>query len=143
MQSYAINCLWQTATFALQTNLPRPEINRAIVTPVSARSAAQVSLKENSAPLEKVLQLIKKQSGYGFSYDELLVRASGKPVSVEVKNVPVEQALKAVFASQDRLTYSIVGRIISVKEKEIVNMVSLPPPVVRGRVTDEKGQSVA
>lgn len=143
----------QSTAYGKQRRLPFKQIYRVMrltalllllgLLQVSARSAAQVSLKENSAPLEKVLQLIKKQSGYGFSYDELLVRASGKPVSVEVKNVPVEQALKAVFASQDRLTYSIVGRIISVKEKEIVNMVSLPPPVVRGRVTDEKGQSVA
>ena len=84
---------------------------------VSARTTAQVTLKERSASLEKVIAKIKQQSGYGFVYDDAMLRAKARPVQVDVTNVPVEKALEKVFKGQDNLTYSLNGKIISVKEK--------------------------
>ena len=84
---------------------------------VSARTIAQVTLKERSASLEKVIARIKQQSGYGFVYDDALLRAKARPVQVDVTNVPVEKALEEVFKGQDNLTYSLNGKIISVKER--------------------------
>jgi TonB-linked SusC/RagA family outer membrane protein len=122
---------------------------------VAARTSAQVTLQEKSASLEKVLAKIKQQSGYGFVFDDALIRAKGKPVYVDVNNVPVEKALEEVFKGQDQLGYSLNGKIISVKEKTekksaglaggINTGLEIPalPPIVSGRITDEKGKPVA
>jgi len=118
---------------------------------------AQVTLKETGAPLEKVLKAIKKQSDYGLSFDEILIRTKGRPVVVNVNNVPVEEALTQIFKTQDQLTYSLNGKIISVKEKKApitpelqsgdskkntLTELPLPPPTVHGRITNEKGDAV-
>ncbi|MES2329275.1 MAG: SusC/RagA family TonB-linked outer membrane protein [Bacteroidota bacterium] len=111
----------------------------------SARTSAQVNLTEKKASLEKVLQLIKKQSGYTLFYDYELVKQKGKPVDIEVKNVPVEQALHQVFLNQI-LTYEITGTTILIKEKEIPKnadpaISGTPPPIdIHGIVKDETGK---
>ena len=119
----------------------------------NTEATAQVTLKEKSAPLEKVLKAIKKQSAYDLFFDEKLVRAKGKPVMINVDNVPVEEALTQVFKSQDQLTYSLTGRIISVQEKKpspltqgLNPRVILPADTiktVKGRVVNEKGEPLA
>ncbi|MEO8172731.1 MAG: SusC/RagA family TonB-linked outer membrane protein [Sediminibacterium sp.] len=90
-----------------------------IVLQVAGRPAAsaQVTLKETGAPLEKVLKAIKKQSAYDLFFDENLVKLKGRPVVIDVNNIPVEEALKLVFKNQDHLTYSLNGKIISIKER--------------------------
>lgn len=81
-------------------------------------ASAQVTLKEAGAPLEKVLKAIKKQSAYDLFFDENLVKAKGRPVVINVNNVPVEEALRLVFKDQDNLSYALNGKIISIKVKE-------------------------
>ncbi|MBH2003261.1 MAG: SusC/RagA family TonB-linked outer membrane protein [Sphingobacteriia bacterium] len=112
---------------------------------------AQVTLKEKAAPLEKVLKAIKKQSAYGLVFDETLVRAKGRPVSIEVSDRPVEEVLAQIFRGQDQLTYTLNGRIISVKERSVGKLPAAtkaaeanepPQPItVRGRVVNEKGEA--
>lgn len=85
-------------------------------------ASAQVTIREKSAPLEKVLKAIKKQSAYDLFFDEILVKSKGKPVAVSLNNVSVEEALTQVFKTQDHLTFTLTGKIISVLEKK-----SLPP----------------
>ncbi|MFZ2783781.1 MAG: SusC/RagA family TonB-linked outer membrane protein, partial [Sediminibacterium sp.] len=111
---------------------------------------AQVTLKEKAAPLEKVLKAIKKQSAYGLVFDETLVRAKGRPVSIEVSDRPVEEVLAQIFRGQDQLTYTLNGKIISVKERSVGKLPAAtkaaeanepPQPItVRGRVVNEKGE---
>ncbi len=126
-----------------------------IVLQAAARpeASAQVTLKEKSASLEKVLKAIKKQSDYGLVFDEILVRSKGKPVVVDVTNVPVETALAQVFKDQDMLTYTLNGKIISIKEKKIASpnisiqsgSIGEIPPLnidVHGYVKDETGKPV-
>lgn len=110
-------------------------------------SAAQVTLKESSATLEKVLKTIQAQSSYDLVFDKALLQAKAKPVTVNVTNVPVKEALDKVFAQQELLTYSLSGKIISVMERR-VNPAMMPLKTematidVRGKVTDENGKPV-
>lgn len=110
-------------------------------------SAAQVTLKESSATLEKVLKTIQQQSSYDLVFDKALLQAKAKPVTVNVTNVPVKEALEKVFAQQELLTYTLSGKIISVMERK-VNPVMMPIKTemanidVRGKVTDENGKPV-
>src|SRR5689334_22044295 len=84
---------------------------------VSATGYSQkISISEKNAPLEKVLQQIKKQSGYQFWYEDKLLQ-NARPVNISVKNEMLEDVLKLVFANQP-LTYEVVGKTIAVKEKE-------------------------
>jgi TonB-dependent starch-binding outer membrane protein SusC len=110
---------------------------------VSARTQAQISLTEKKAPLEKVLQEIKTQSGYDLVYELDMIRAKSHPVDLQLRNVPLSDALDALFKDQP-LTYEIVGKIISIKEKPITKSLivpaALPPSTdIHGRVTDSLG----
>lgn len=113
---------------------------------VNAKGYAQkISLAEKNAPLEKVIQQIKKQSGYQFWYEDKLLQKA-KPVSITVQNVSLEEALKRVFENQP-LTYEIIGKTIAVKEKEshFVSatpvLQNTPPPVdITGRILNEQGE---
>lgn len=116
---------------------------------VAAKSSAQVSLKENAASLEKVLLTIKSNSGFDLFFDRAILKAKARPVTITVSNVSVEEALKKVFKDQPELTYTLEGKIISVKEKIVAPVTQdlnpmlqpLPPPIdVRGRVVDSLGQ---
>ncbi len=117
---------------------------------LSARTAAQnVSLSERDVSLSKVISKIKKQVDYSFFYDADLLRKS-RPVSIDVKNISLSEALALIFENQP-LTYEIIGRIITLKEKEVarkplMDLTPPPPPpadTVRGKVKDDKGQPVA
>ena len=114
---------------------------------VSARGLGQITLSEKKAPLEKVLNAVKQQSGYDLFYDEVLVRKEGRPVDIDVKNVSVERALELIFSDQV-LGYTIAGKIISVKakdEKTAVSAAAATAPVndIHGRVTDSLGNPMA
>ena len=66
---------------------------------LSARGITQITLKEKNAPLEKVFQQIKKQSGYVFWYEDKLLEKA-KPVNISVKNATLEQLLQLLFQDQ-------------------------------------------
>jgi len=117
---------------------------------VSARGTAQITLSEKKAPLEKVLKKIKQQSGYTLFYDQELVRRQGLPVDLQLANVPLPQALNAVFQHQ-LLTYEITGTMILVKEREAPKAPAPIPPAgdtsrprtpvdIHGQVTDPHGE---
>jgi TonB-linked SusC/RagA family outer membrane protein len=115
-----------------------------------ATGVAQINLVEKHASLEKVLQTIKKQSGYDLVYDISMLSQKAKPVDVDLKNSSVPQALDNIFKSQE-LTYEIINKIICVKEKPVLRSFTadlglffLPPAEnpIRGKVTDEKGASL-
>jgi TonB-linked SusC/RagA family outer membrane protein len=112
---------------------------------LSAKSYAQkVTLKENNISLQKVFSEIRKQTGLQFFYaDEVLQDA--KRVSVNIKNGTVEEVLDVCFKDQ-QLAYNISENTIIVKRKEVIALLSAPPPApieITGKVTDEKGNPVA
>jgi hypothetical protein len=83
---------------------------------VSATTLAQnVSLSEHNAPLEKVINDIKQQTGYSFFYNQDWLQHA-LPVDLVVKNQPLLNVLKACFANQP-FDFAIVNKTIVLKPK--------------------------
>lgn len=112
---------------------------------VSATGYAQkVTIAAKDASLKKVVREIRKQTGYYFIYtDEIIRRAS--PVTLNVKNVDVQEVLNLCFADQP-LSYTIDDRIIIVKSRPVIgarpkapllpNIVVAPERQIHGIVSD-------
>ncbi|TCC95850.1 SusC/RagA family TonB-linked outer membrane protein [Pedobacter hiemivivus] len=104
-----------------------------------AASAQKVTLQEKNTPLEKVFKKIRLQTGYNIIWNQALLKKT-QPVSVNIKDVDLEQAMDMVLEDQD-LSFVIKNKTIIVQEKEEV-MPKLPVVDVieiKGKVTDEKG----
>jgi len=107
---------------------------------VTAASYGQnVTLNVRNIPFDQLLDNVSRQSGYHFLYDEKLI-AAAKPVSISLKNVPVEKALIACFSGQPLMyvvkenNVIITGISRAAAEKKTVKAI-----VVSGTVTDDKG----
>jgi len=100
-----------------------------------------LSLKETR--LEKVFQLIRQQSNYRFIYtkEEL---AGTKPVSVQLQNASIEQAMNTCLAGQP-LDWSIDENYITIKKKESDKpVISLLTKLdIRGKITGTNGEALA
>lgn len=105
----------------------------------AAGFAQTVSISARSTSLEKVFKEIRKQTGYTFLYtDEQLFHA--RAFSLELKNVPLRDALDQCFENQP-LHYTIENKTIVVKRKPAAETAAAPADVVvKGKVTDDKGQ---
>ena len=108
----------------------------------------RVSLSIKDQSLEKVFRTLTKQAGYTFFYDHALLKNT-KTVSLEVKNIALEDALNRCLENQP-LTYSIVGKTVVIKPKERSEL-SLAGKQARARglikditgtITDDKGNSL-
>jgi len=115
---------------------------------VSATGYAQsITLSVKDAPLTKVFESIKEQSGYRFFYNEEQLQKS-RPVTVDVRGASLEATLDLCLKDQP-FSYTIVNKVIVIKEKTNDPGIQLPsepdlsPIDVKGRVVDEKGQPVA
>lgn len=106
----------------------------------SAASFAQITINEKSASLESILHKIRKQSGYDFFYSNIMLKNT-KPVSISVKNVPVEEVLKIAFKDQP-LSYTIDQKAIVLRYNSQPNTVLVQQKTVTGKVTDEKGGAI-
>lgn len=113
----------------------------------SAKGYSQkVSLSGRNISLEKVFSTIETQTNYVFFYNyELLNEA--KPVSIEVKNLSLEEVLKLIFKDQP-LDFVIKQQTIFITKKNpaVVKKEVLPLPLpitVTGRVTNENGEPIA
>ena len=103
--------------------------------------AQRVTLSEKDIPLSALLNKITKQTKYTFVYTDGMLKKT-KPVTIDVKNVTLENALENALANQS-LTYTIVNKIIVIKEVESPNTIA--PAVLfkaGGQVLDEKGEPV-
>lgn len=141
---------------------------------ISAKSSSQsVTLKVRNAPLSKVFNEIKKQTGYTFVYTATMLKKAN-PVTVEVSDVTLQDALAACFTGQP-LFYRIIDKTVVVHSKassmvsqgigvmttdhllpimslfrpsDIGTLVSpkeltLPQVEIQGRVTDKEGNPLA
>jgi TonB-dependent starch-binding outer membrane protein SusC len=107
-----------------------------------------VSLQESNAKLEDVFQLLKKQTGLPVLYTRSMLKDS-KRVTVNLKNVPLQQALNEILKDQG-LDYSLVNNTIVIKVKEPTDPKQSDPNEtlqttidVSGRVTDADGNVLA
>ena len=115
---------------------------------VSAKGLSQsVTYSADNVPLERVFQVIKKQTGYAFFYNNADVKNS-RPVSVRLKNVSLQGALEEILYGQ-RLTYFIEGKTIVISQKEERTTASGIPATarilieIRGKVINQNGEPLA
>ena len=74
-----------------------------------------VTLSGIDMPLKRVLNTIKSQTGYIFFYEEKLMKEA-RPVTIGVKNAPVEKVLNQIFEEQP-LTWLLEDRTITINRK--------------------------
>jgi len=113
-----------------------------VIIQVNAKTYAQtVTLSQSKASLEKVLDDIRKQSGYDFFY-ELDPIKNAKPVTVKLTNEGLESALRKIFDNQPNLTYSLTekDKAVIIKGKSTsVSQLKINPSQeieIRGKITD-------
>jgi len=127
----------------LLMNLSVFSLSITIFQVLAVGTAAQtISLSEKSAPLAQVLDKVTNQSGFYFLYDDESIR-NADPVTIEMKNVPLDEALQRTFAATP-LRYTKKGKTIVIKPS---NKITRPaanvrsnlqqPRVVRGKVVDQ------
>lgn len=111
---------------------------------VSASSLAQnVTLQTKNATLRSVFTEIKNQTGFLVVYRSSQINDS-RPVTVSLKNVPLNQAMAEILAGQ-KLDFEIEDKSVIIREK-IVYPKALEKFVaanmVTGLVTDTLGKSI-
>ena len=102
---------------------------------VSATGYSQkITLSEKNAPLTKVLQQIRKQSGFQLLYDSELLKKSAL-ITVDLINTPIAVVLDKIFSNQP-FTYSIDDKTILVKERiaEARNRNNMAVLIINGTV---------
>jgi TonB-linked SusC/RagA family outer membrane protein len=117
---------------------------------VSANTYSQnVTLHLENAPLNKVFQEIKKQTGYTFMYTGTMLKQA-KKVTIQMKNSPLRDALKLCFSDQP-FSYTIIDETVVLQPKEKAaeergnSTIALPPPPVEihGRVVNQQGEPLS
>jgi TonB-linked SusC/RagA family outer membrane protein len=112
---------------------------------VSAATMAQkINLDKKNVPLKSIFTELAKQSGYDFLVDAKTLEKS-KPVTINLKNVSLEDALKICFKDQP-LEYTIEDKSVVIKEKvkTIFERLSdyIRAVTITGTVVDEKGAAL-
>ncbi|MBV2227180.1 MAG: SusC/RagA family TonB-linked outer membrane protein [Sphingobacterium mizutaii] len=112
---------------------------------VSALTSAQVTIYVKNAPLRTVLEQISSQSGRDLIYVDQDLRMSS-PISMQLRNVPLEAALKRVF-DQQPLQFELSDGTIMIKRKKTgpvsqgsLNTETISQQSIRGKVVSEKGE---
>lgn len=108
---------------------------------VSASALAQkITLNEKDAPLEKIFNDIKEQTGCNFFYEHNILNGTPK-VTINVKDANLRDVLNQCLANQS-LVYTIAGNNIGVKKKEnqsTQTQAPQPSKDVTGQVTTKQG----
>jgi TonB-dependent starch-binding outer membrane protein SusC len=99
-----------------------------------------ITLSSKNASLETLFKAVEQQSNYQFVYSKEAMEQS-KPVSIEVRNESLENVLKILFVDQP-LAYTIDEKFIIIKIADKEKKVFQPPPAIRGKVVNEKGEPV-
>jgi len=117
----------------------------------SAAFSQIVTLKSKALSLSEIFTAIQKQTGYRTS-GRLELLEQGKPMALNVKEMPLEELLKTISKDQ-AFNCVIVERNIIISAKvtapkkngTAVQLQSAPigAEVFKGKVTDEKGQPIA
>lgn len=102
--------------------------------------AQRITIRETNAPLEKVLRMVKQQTGYELLYASDLLKNAGT-VTIDLNDEELSPALHKILQGRD-LTFLINNKTIIIRE--------LPPGTphllqlidVKGRVINEKGEPV-
>ncbi|QEK51064.1 TonB-dependent receptor [Pedobacter aquae] len=103
--------------------------------------AQRLSLSARQTSLEDVLKQFKTQTSYDFLYNPDLVEKYGLPVTLDNKNMDVEEALVKIFQNQPYLSYVIDQKTVIIRpKKETSNSTLIIQLIeVKGKITDDKG----
>ena len=110
---------------------------------VSAATYAQkINIEVKNAPLNEVLKMLRKQSGYNFLYSTAILKTS-KPVSISLKDQPLANVLTQCLKDQ-QLSFIINGNTVIIKKKEAEPVISTTAEVaapvnITGSVVDVQG----
>lgn len=105
---------------------------------VSASTYAQsVNIKANNISLKALFKEIRKQTGYGFLYQEDDLKDT-KNVTLNFANEPLEKVLSYSLANQP-ITYDIDKKLVIIKRKPISLQQSKAEINIQGKVLDDKG----
>ncbi|MDO6430711.1 SusC/RagA family TonB-linked outer membrane protein [Flavitalea sp. BT771] len=115
---------------------------------VSAATYSQtVSFTGKDVPLKTVFASVKKQTGFGFFYEngeEATLKGAGN-VTVDLKNVALDLFLQVCLRDKP-LEYTLEGTTVFIKKKEVRSSVTVESsdssriPEIKGRVTNDKGE---
>jgi len=110
---------------------------------VSASTFAQkVNLSEKNAPLVKVFEEIRAQTGYDFLVSTSILTEAG-PVTIQIKNADLGEVLDQIFKGR-QLDYKIDNQSVIISRKEptiLEKLKSLFSTLdITGKITDETGQ---
>ena len=96
-----------------------------------------ITLSAKNISIVEVFSSIEKQSGYLFLYEDGVLENT-RPVTLDIKNASLEEALNACFRGQP-LSWHIIKDNILVRRKEIVSDTLAD---LHGTVVNEKGEPV-
>jgi TonB-linked SusC/RagA family outer membrane protein len=99
-----------------------------------------ISYSVKDMKLEKVFSYITKQTGYSVLYDYSLLKGT-RPVTVEAKNMPLQQFMKQVLQGTE-LDFTMEDKMIVI-QKHVVTTVPSPAIAginVRGIITDNNNR---
>lgn len=99
--------------------------------------AQKITVKKTEARLQNVFKELRKQSGYDFLYNEEIMK-NIKPVSIDIKNASIEQALDSAFSDLP-LKYAIHDRLVMISAKDTMK-VTAGKLSISGMIKDRKGQ---
>lgn len=106
-----------------------------------AAETQKITIQKQNASFEYVLAEINRQTGYEFLYTRDMMKEANA-VDVNLKNQPLNDALKKVFQHQP-LTYSIKAKTIVIRRKANPAASERKPPVtIRGKVTDQGSKPI-
>ncbi|TCD02850.1 TonB-dependent receptor [Pedobacter psychroterrae] len=112
---------------------------------VTASSYAQkITLLEKNAPIKRIFEQIRTQSGYDFLFTTSMIRSS-VPVTINVQEAELDKVLEMIFEGQP-LEYAIEKKsvVVSRKEASVLDRISsfFAAIEINGRVLDENGSPV-
>ncbi|WP_073079399.1 SusC/RagA family TonB-linked outer membrane protein [Chitinophaga jiangningensis] len=113
---------------------------------ISAKTMGQrITIEARAARLESVFEEIKLQTGYTFVYRDDLMAQSRK-VDLHLQDATLKEVLEVCFKNQP-FTYSITQNTVVLRKKDEEPPAPVPVPVqqeviIRGKVTDEKGEPI-
>ncbi|MDY0906397.1 TonB-dependent receptor [Pedobacter sp. CFBP9032] len=100
--------------------------------------AQQVSINVKDAPVREVLSQLTKQTGYNFICDANIIN-SLSPVTIKLKNTPLQKVLEACFATQPvELLFGDHTTIVIKRRAQVIQPVAQVISV-SGKITDNKG----
>lgn len=114
----------------------------------SATGVSQnVSFSGRNVDVEKIFSVVRKQTGYFFFYKVSMLDDT-RPVTLRVKDMPVESFLKILFKDQP-IDFTIENKAVIISRKPAVSNVLdfllpefVPPINIKGKIVDENGDMV-